>query len=87
MTLSVLERFSTAFNRHWERLKQYNPAVYSTVETIAQWSAFFRYVKQKNPANWKDFVEKTGRRTVTDAPKILTPTAYELDYFKLIDLQ
>lgn len=83
--LSILNRYSTAFNQNWERLKQYNLPVYSTIENIARWAAFFRYVKQTNPAGWNGFVRKVGGRTVKDAPKVHTPTSYDVNYFRLIE--
>jgi len=83
---TVLNRYSATFNENnWELLKQYNPPVYSTAETIARWAAFFRYVKKTNPANWNSFVEKISGRTVGDEPAVDTPTAYEINYFKLLD--
>jgi hypothetical protein len=83
--LSVLNQYSATFNENWELLKQYNPPVYSTVENIAQWAAFFRYVKKTNPANWNSFTGKISTRTVKDAPKVDTPTSYDINYFKLIE--
>lgn len=85
LKLSILNQYSTAFNQNWGRLKKYNPPVYSTVENIAQWAAFFRYVKQTNPAGWNGFVRKVGGRTVKDAPKVNTPTSYDVNYFRLIE--
>jgi len=85
---AVLNQYSISFNENnWELLKEYNPPVYSAIENIAQWAAFFRYVKKTNPVNWSNFVEKISGRSVKDAPVIDTPTAYEINYFKLIDEQ
>ena len=83
---TVLDQFSTTFNENnWDLLKKYNPLVYSTVENIAQWAALFRYVKKTNPSNWNSFVGKISGRIVKDAPKVDTPTAYEINYFRLLD--
>jgi len=83
---TVLNQYSTTFNENnWELLKKFNPLVYSTAENIAQWAAFFRYVKKTNPTNWNSFVGKISGRTVKDAPQTDTPTTYEINYFKLID--
>ena len=83
---TVLNQYSATFNENnWETLKQFNPPVYSTAENIARWAAFFRYVKKTNPTNWNSFVEKISGRTVKDAPEVDTPTAYEINYFKLMD--
>ncbi|GHV29835.1 hypothetical protein FACS1894177_01380 [Bacteroidia bacterium] len=83
--LSVLNQYSTTFNSNWELLKKYNPPVYSTVENIAQWAAFFRYVKKTNPASWNSFVRKISGRIVKDTPKVDTPTSYDINYFRLIE--
>jgi hypothetical protein len=83
--LSILNQYSTVFNENWELLKKYNPPVYSTVETIAQWAAFFRYVKKTNAASWNSFIRKVSGRIVKDAPKVDTPTVYDINYFRLFD--
>jgi hypothetical protein len=83
--LSILNQYSTTFNKNWVLLKKYNPLVYSTVENIAQWAAFFRYVKKTNPANWNSFVRKISEQTIKDAPKVDTPTVYDINYFRLMD--
>ena len=83
---TVLNQYSATFNKNnWKTLKQFNPPVYSTAENIAQWAAFFRYVKKINPTNWDSFVEKISEQTVKDAPAVDTPTSYEINYFKLMD--
>jgi hypothetical protein len=85
MKLSVLDQYSATFNENWKLLKKYNPPVYSTVENIAQWAAFFRYVKKTNSVSWNSFVRKISGRIVKDAPKTNTPTTYDINYFKLLD--
>lgn len=85
MKLSVLNQYSATFNENWEMLKEHNPVVYSAVENIARWAAFFRYVKKTNPASWNSFIGKISGRTVKDAPKVNTPTSYDINYFRLID--
>jgi hypothetical protein len=83
--LSILNQYSTTFNSNWELLKKYNPPVYSTVENIAQWAAFFRYVKKTNPVSWNSFVRKISGRIVKDTPKVDTPTSYDINYFRLLE--
>jgi hypothetical protein len=83
--ITLLNQYSTDFNENWELLKKYNPPVYSTVENIAQWAAFFKYVKKTNPESWNNFVRKVAGQTVKDAPKVDTPTAYDINYFRLIE--
>ncbi|MDR0769457.1 MAG: hypothetical protein LBE71_06125 [Dysgonamonadaceae bacterium] len=84
LKLDVLYQYSAAFNENWPLLKAYNPPVYETVENIAWWAAFFRYVKQTNPVNWSGFIKKVAGRTVKDAPDVYTPTSYDINYFKMI---
>ena len=82
----VLNQYSATFNENnWELLEKFNPPLYSNIESIAQWAAFFRYVKKTNPVNWNSFVGKISKLTIKDAPKVDTPTAFEINYFKLFD--
>jgi len=79
----ALDDYTLRFKNNWEMLKRYNPALYSSLEEIARWSAFFRYVKKNNPENWDDFVKKARKRTVKDAPKVETPDFFEIDYIRI----
>jgi hypothetical protein len=81
----VLDNFSESFKPYWDILKTYNPPVYSAVENTAQWSAFFRYVRKVNPENWELFVQTIKSETAQNAPVVRTPTAYEINYFRLFD--
>jgi hypothetical protein len=58
-------------------LSDYNPAVYSSYQRLAQFASFFRYVKQNNPANWRSFQQTI--RAVAIAPSVSTPTTWEKD--------
>ena len=37
-----------------------NPLIIDEAEMICQWSALFRYIKEKNPEGWLDFVRKVS---------------------------
>lgn len=84
--INILNQYSTTFNGNWELLKKYNFPVYSTVESIARWAAFFRYVKKTNPTSWNNFVRKISGQPIKDAPKVNTPTTYDINYFRLLDI-
>ncbi|MDR1373328.1 MAG: hypothetical protein LBJ17_09500 [Dysgonamonadaceae bacterium] len=79
----TLDAFTASFGRRWTMLKRYNPAVYSALEDISQWTAFFRYVKLTNPENWQKFVRKTDGRKVSNSPSVQTPTSFEIDYIRI----
>jgi hypothetical protein len=66
---------TSSFKGNWVRLKLYNPAVYSAVENISHWAAFFRYVRLSNPDNWTAFLKKVENITV-NAPSVRTPTSF-----------
>ncbi|MDR0506129.1 MAG: hypothetical protein LBH32_04860 [Dysgonamonadaceae bacterium] len=72
-----LEELSNSFREHWNLLKQYNPLVYTAIENISHWSAFFRYIRLTNPENWNSFVQKLENVKITGAPIVKTPTSYE----------
>jgi hypothetical protein len=77
-SIQLFEEESEEFNKEcWELLKQYNPAVITAVENTAQWSAFFRYIKQNNPANWIAFMDKMSKISIDDAPDVITPIRCE----------
>lgn len=76
-SVAYKEQVSSLFDALWNRLKEYNPAVMTAVENTAHWSAFFRYVKQTKPEQWRRFVDEL-RAVRSDAPEVYTPTRYEL---------
>jgi hypothetical protein len=55
-------------------LEEVNPLVYNSALNTMRYSAFFRYVKKKNPASWTHFIAKIKIATIT--PKIKTPTIW-----------
>lgn len=62
-----------------------NPLIYHESETICQWSAFFRYVKQNHPMVWQDF-KKQVKSLTYDAPYVWTPINYESNQQDLINI-
>jgi hypothetical protein len=56
-------------------LAEYNPSVYKAYQRLAQYGAFFRYVKNTNPANWKTFQQRLT--SVAIVPAVKTPTTWE----------
>jgi len=80
---SSLDEFTKTFRGNWQRLKRYNPALYSAIEDLSRWAAFFRYVKKTNPDNWTSFVQKVQKQRISDAPAVLTPTAYDINYLRI----
>jgi len=81
----VLDEYTESFKSYWDLLKKYNPPVYSAVENVSQWSAFFRYVRKVNPDNWSIFIRKVERNGKWDAPAAQTPTSSEINYFRYFD--
>jgi hypothetical protein len=55
-------------------LAQYNPAVHSAYQRVAQYGSLFRYVKNANPANWNAFQQSVAGISVQ--PSVRTPTAW-----------
>ena len=62
-----------------ELIRSLNPIVYSEVDQICQWSAFFRYVKEKSPSSWRQFVAQI-RSAQIDAPSVQTPISEIREY-------
>jgi hypothetical protein len=83
VTFKTLDSFTETFRSNWSRLKRYNPTLYSSLEDIARWTAFFRYVKKTNPENWTSFVQKVQKKRIADAPTVNTPTSFGIDYLRI----
>ncbi|MCL2327524.1 MAG: hypothetical protein FWC39_03305 [Bacteroidetes bacterium] len=58
----------------YDLLEQYNPCVYSAIKNVMQYSAFFRYVKKKDPTNWDTFYNRCS--SVHIKPVVKTPTRF-----------
>jgi len=81
----VLDEYTESFKSYWGLLKKYNPAVYSAVENISRWAAFFRYARTINPNNWSEFVKKATSNGKWDAPSVRTPTSFEINYLRYFE--
>lgn len=55
-------------------LRSINPAVYQAAENTMKFSALFRYVKEQNPLQWQQFMNKI--KTVKIEPAVVTPTVF-----------
>lgn len=64
--------FSDKMREKQSSLKAMNPTVYNAAVATCQWSAFFRYMKKRNPANWRKFVYNVNKLKY-DAPTVWTP--------------
>ena len=62
-----------------ELVRALNPIVYSEVDQICQWSAFFRYVKEKSPSSWRQFFVQVSSAHI-DAPSVQTPVSEKQGY-------
>ena len=61
-------------------IRDVNPLVIDESEIACQWSALFRYVKEKNSDNWKLFVEKVSSlndEMLDNMPFIWTPIHFD----------
>ena len=45
-------------------VRELNPFVFDSITLAAQWSAFFRYVKQENPSGWNNFMQQLEPKTL-----------------------
>ena len=70
-----ISALTTAMRSKASTLRQYNPAVYNAYFNTAAFSAFFRYVKERNPTAWKRFLKVVNGVTVQ--PAVQTPTTWE----------
>ena len=64
--------FSDKMREKQSSLRAMNPTVYNAAVATCQWSAFFRYMKKRNPANWRKFVYNVNKLKY-DAPTVWTP--------------
>jgi len=81
----VVDDYTESFKSYWSLLKKFNPLVYSAVENTSQWSAFFRYVRDKNSDNWVQFFRKVANSNRMDAPVVQTPTSSDINYLRYFD--
>lgn len=74
-TVREVSALTSAMRSQASALQQYNPAVYNAYINTAAFSAFFRYVKKKNPTAWNRFMNSI--KGVNVLPSVQTPTTWE----------
>lgn len=74
-TVREVSALTSAMRSQASTLQQYNPAVYNAYVNTAAFSAFFRYVKKKNPKAWNRFMNSI--KGVNVLPSVQTPTTWE----------
>jgi hypothetical protein len=70
-----LKALSDLLNQNMYLVKAINPVVYNCARDVMRYSAFFRYCKLKNPANFERIKERISRIDIT--PNIATPNGIE----------
>jgi hypothetical protein len=60
------DKLNIKFKNRIELVKNINPMIYDTANKTAQWAAFFRYVREKNPTNWDKFISNFENVDVQD---------------------
>jgi hypothetical protein len=73
-TVTRNRELSETIIRNYSFIRALNPAVYATAETTAQWAAFFRRVKERNPGGWNTFIEQIAG--IDAEPAIKTPRVW-----------
>lgn len=72
-SVTALSDLTSALRQRPQLVSDLNPAVYRVASNAARFSAFFRYVKQNNPASWRAFLD--GQlRNIQVKPPVTTPT-------------
>ncbi len=70
-----LKDLSDLLNQNMYLVKAINPVVYNCARDVMRYSAFFRYCKLKNPANFEKIKERISSIDIT--PNIATPNGIE----------
>lgn len=73
--IETLENTTNSLDANWHILYEYNPLVFDVAKNTAQYSAFFRYIKEKSPDSWTSYVEKVNKLEY-DAPDVVTPVNF-----------
>jgi hypothetical protein len=73
--IKALENTTNSLDANWHILYEYNPLVFDVAKNTAQYSAFFRYIKEKSPDSWTSYVEKVNKLEY-DAPDVITPVNF-----------
>jgi hypothetical protein len=71
-----LAQLSQFVNSRISMVRSINPAVWDVAVTTMQYSAFFRYCRQADPAGWEGFANSV--RSIAVRPAVSTPTVLRL---------
>jgi hypothetical protein len=70
-----LRKLNEMVSNNTDMLRAINSAVWDTGVTVMRYAAFFRYVKEKHPEQWRSFMAQIERAPMPQ-PKVVTPTVY-----------
>jgi hypothetical protein len=76
-SISLPDELNKYIKDNYETVKAINPVVYGTAEKTAQWAAFFRAVREKNPASWSGFMNQIAGK---NPEPFVTPSVWTPDY-------
>jgi hypothetical protein len=71
----IMEELTKEIKDNYNRVRDLNPAIYSTAEKTAQWAAFFRMVRGQNMNSWNTFINQIVG--IVPQPEFETPRAWE----------
>jgi len=71
-SIVYLHEYSDYMSARPELYEAMNPAVWNATVTTMQFAAFFRFVKQNFPQEWKNFLTQVDK--LDPEPRIITPT-------------
>ena len=70
--IQSVKELTDSLKDEYDLFLNYNKPVYSTALNVVHYSAFFRYLKKINPADWNNFYTKVSKVHIT--PVVKTPT-------------
>jgi hypothetical protein len=71
-TVIPLKEYTERISSDTKLLRSINPAIWDTGVNVMRYAAFFRYVREKYPAEWQSFYERI--KQVQTSPSVTTPT-------------
>lgn len=69
-----VESLTNGLKAQRQALQRFNAPVYGAATNTMRYAAFFRFVKQRNPDGWRDFL--SSLQSVAVRPPVVTPTAW-----------
>lgn len=70
----AVETLTQGLKQKPDTLRQLNPAVYDAAQNTMRFAALFRFVKQRNPESWNEFMAQVLHAEVS--PAVKTPTQW-----------